>query len=308
MATVTGVATTAARAGWLRQLRAKSRRMKMPWVSLTIMTVLVICAALAPQLAPHDPVEINMLDARIPPAVTNFFLGRDEDARWSWSHPLGTDVMGRDMMSRLIYGARTSVFISLVALGTGMLVGTTLGLVAGYRGKWVDAVIMRTADAALGFPTILVAMIIVVLLGAGIQNIVLAVLLTVWARFARMIRGDVLSIKELDFITQAKIAGVSAPIIIARHIFPNIVNTLMVITSLQIGQVILLEASLSFLGLGLPPGEPAWGIMVAEGRTVILDVWWLSLLPGLAITTVVLAFNFFGDWMRDTLDPKLRRI
>jgi peptide/nickel transport system permease protein len=167
---------------------------------------------------------------------------------------------------------------------------------------------MRLADAALGFPTSLVAMIIVVLLGAGIPNIVLAVLLTVWARFARMIRGDVLGIKELDFITLARIAGVSSPRIIARHVFPNIVNTLMVITSLQIGQVILLEASLSFLGLGLPPGEPAWGIMVAEGRTVIVDVWWLSLLPGVAITVVVLAFNFFGDWLRDTLDPKLRRV
>ena len=306
MATVTSVATPASRAGWLKQLRTKSRRLKLPWVSISIVSVLVICAAFAELLAPHDPVEINMLEARMSPAITGMIWG-GEDANWSWSHPLGTDVMGRDMMSRLIYGARTSVFISLVALGTGMVVGTALGLIAGYRGKWVDALIMRLADAALGFPTILVAMIIVVLLGAGIQNIVLAVLLTVWARFARMIRGDVLGIKELDFITQAKIAGVSAPMIMARHIFPNIVNTLLVITSLQIGQVILLEASLSFLGLGLPPGEPAWGIMVAEGRTVIVDVWWLSLLPGLAITVVVLAFNFFGDWMRDTMDPKLRR-
>jgi peptide/nickel transport system permease protein len=200
------------------------------------------------------------------------------------------------------------MLISLVALSTGMVVGTILGLVAGYRGGWVDALIMRGADAALGFPTILVAMIIFVIAGQGIQSIVFAVMLTVWARFARMIRGDVLSIKELDFITLARIAGVSSPVIIARHVFPNIVNTLMVITSLQIGQVILLEASLSFLGLGLPPGEPAWGIMVAEGRTVILDVWWLSLLPGVSITVVVLAFNFFGDWLRDTLDPKLRRI
>jgi peptide/nickel transport system permease protein len=306
MATVTSVATTASRAGWLRQLRSRSRRLKLPWVSISIVSVLVTCAAFANVLAPHDPVEINMLESRMSPAIISAFWG-GEDANWSWNHPLGTDVMGRDMLSRLIYGARTSVFISLVALGTGMVAGTALGLMAGYRGGWVDALIMRIADAALGFPTILVAMIIVVLLGAGIQNIVLAVLLTVWARFARMIRGDVLSIKELDFITQAKIAGVSPFMIMARHIFPNIVNTLLVITSLQIGQVILLEASLSFLGLGLPPGEPAWGIMVAEGRTVIVDVWWLSLLPGLSITIVVLAFNFFGDWMRDTMDPKLRR-
>ncbi|MSQ07189.1 MAG: ABC transporter permease [Dehalococcoidia bacterium] len=287
-------------------MRTKTRRLKLPWIPVAIVSTLVICAIFAEVLTSVDPREINMLEARMSPAVISEFFG-GADANYSWSHPLGTDVMGRDMLSRLIYGARTSVLISLVALSFGMVVGTTLGLIAGYRGKWVDALVMRFADAALGFPTILVAMIIVVLLGAGMLNIVLAVMLTVWARFARMIRGDVLAIRELDFVTQAKIAGVSAHMIIARHIFPNIVNTLLVITSLQIGQVILLEASLSFLGLGLPPGEAAWGIMVAEGRTVIVDVWWLSLLPGLAITIVVLAFNFFGDWMRDTMDPKLRR-
>jgi peptide/nickel transport system permease protein len=288
------ISVTATRAGRLANLLQQTRRMRLPWIPISIMLVLVTCAAIAPILAPHDPTRINMLDARIAPGET-------------LQYPLGTDIMGRDMLSRLIYGARTSVFISLVALGTGALVGTVLGLVAGYREGWLDVLIMRTADAALGFPTILVAMIIVVLLGAGIENIIMAVMLTVWARFARMIRGDVLGIKGLDFVTAAKIAGVSTPVIIARHIFPNTVNTLMVITSLQIGQVILLEASLSFLGLGLPPGDPAWGIMVSEGRTVILELWWLSLLPGLAITIVVLAFNFFGDWLRDTLDPKLRR-
>jgi peptide/nickel transport system permease protein len=278
----------------LGELTRRARRLKLPWIPLAIMLVLIVCAAFAPLLATHDPTRIAMLDRRIAPFET---LG----------HPLGTDIMGRDMLSRLIYGARTSVFISLVALGTGAFVGSVLGLVAGYRGSWPDVLIMRAADAALGFPTILVAMIIVTLLGAGIENIILAVVITVWARFARMIRGDVLGIKELDFVTAAKIAGVSSPVIIARHIFPNTVNTLMVVTSLQVGQVILLEASLSFLGLGLPPGDPAWGIMVAEGRNVILEVWWLALLPGLAITIVVLAFNFFGDWLRDTLDPKLRR-
>ncbi|MEK7814523.1 MAG: ABC transporter permease [Chloroflexota bacterium] len=284
-----------ARVAWLRQVQRRTSSLRLPWISLFIVGTLVICAAFAPLLAPSDPTRMNMLDAKLAPGDT-------------LSHLLGTDVMGRDMLSRLIYGARTSVFISLAALGTGVVVGTMVGLISGFRGGWIDAVTMRAADAALGFPTILVAMIIVVLMGAGIESIVLAVALTVWARFARMVRGDVLSIRELDFVTLAKIAGVSTPKIIWRHVFPNTVNTLLVITSLQVGQVILLEASLSFLGLGLPPGAPAWGIMVAEGRTVILDVWWLSLLPGLAITAVVLAFNFFGDWMRDTLDPKLRRL
>ena len=270
------------------------RQRRLPWIPVIVVLVLLICAAFAPLLAPSDPEDIKMTDRRMAPFET-------------LSRPLGTDIMGRDMLSRLIYGARTTVFISMVALGTGAFVGTLLGLISGYQGGWADIVIMRLADAALGFPTILVAMIIVTLLGAGIENIVLAVAITVWARFARMIRGDILAIKELDFVTAAKIAGVPVPVIIARHIFPNTINTLMVITSLQVGQVVLLEASLSFLGLGLPPGAPAWGIMVAEGRNVILEVWWLSLLPGLAITTVVLAFNFFGDWVRDTLDPKLRR-
>ncbi|MDA1220322.1 MAG: ABC transporter permease [Chloroflexi bacterium] len=281
---------TAKAGGIIRNIR----QLRLPWLPIIVMFILLVCAAFAPFLTPLEPDTFNMAERRIAPFQT-------------LTHPLGTDIVGRDMMSRLIYGARTTVFISLIALATGALVGSALGLIAGYQGGWADILIMRLADAALGFPTVLVAMIIVTLLGAGMENIVLAVVITVWARFARMIRGDVLGLKDLDFVTSAKIAGVSAPVIIARHIFPNTINTLLVITSLQIGQVILLESSLSFLGLGLPPGAPAWGIMVAEGRSLILEVWWLSLLPGLAITIVVLAFNFFGDWMRDTLDPKLRR-
>ena len=271
------------------------RAAKLPWLSVAIVAILLICAAFAPLLASYDPTAINMLEAKTAPGET-------------WSHPLGTDVLGRDMLSRLIYGARTSVMISLVALSCGMVVGTMVGLISGYKGGWIDAVAMRVADAALGFPTILVAMVIVVLLGAGITNIILAVILTVWARFARMIRGEVLSVKEMDFVTLARLAGVSTPVIIWRHIFPNAVNVLMVMTSLLVGQVILLEASLSFLGLGLAPGHPAWGIMVAEGRNVTVEVWWLALFPGLGITAVVVAFNFFGDWIRDALDPKLRRL
>jgi peptide/nickel transport system permease protein len=269
--------------------------LKLPWIPVFIMLILLVCAGFSPLVAPHDPTEINILNGKLAPGE-------------NLSYPLGTDILGRDMLSRLIYGARTTVFISLVALGTGAVVGTAVGLVAGFREGWFDAITMRTADAALGFPTILVAMVIVVIMGAGIESIILAVVLTVWARFARMIRGDVLSIKDMDFVVAAKIAGVSMPIIIWRHIFPNTVNTLMIITSLQVGQVVLLEASLSFLGLGLPVGDPAWGIMVSEGKAVILEVWWLSLFPGIAITVVVLAFNYFGDWMRDALDPKLRRL
>jgi peptide/nickel transport system permease protein len=277
-----------------RTLRFDSRRARdIPWISLSIVFLLLFCAALAPWLAPHDPTEINMLAARMPPGV-------------DVAHPLGTDVLGRDILSRMIYGARAAVIIAGVALGSGAIVGTLLGLVSGYCGGWIDSMFMRVVDAAMSFPTILVAMILMVAFSAGITNLIIAVALTVWAEFARMIRGQVLSIKERDFVILARIAGVSAPVIVARHIFPNTVNLLLIITSLRVGQVILLEASLSFLGLGLPPGAPAWGVMVSEGRAGILDTWWLSLLPGLAITFVVLAFNFLGDWVRDFLDPKLR--
>ena len=283
--------TEASRFGQIQKLISET---KLPWIPIVILGVLLVCSALASVLSPHDPTDKNVIDSRIAPFQVS-------------DYPLGTDILGRDMLSRLIFGARTTVYISLVALATGAIVGTVLGLIAGYLGGIIGATIMRVADAVMGFPTILVALVIVVLLGQGTENIIIAVAVTVWARFARMIRGDTLSIKERDYVILARIAGVGTPVIIIRHIFPNVVNTLMVLTSLQVGQVILLEASLSFLGLGLAPGSPAWGIMVAEGRNVILDMWWLSLFPGVAITIVVMAFNFFGDWLRDYLDPKLRR-
>ena len=225
----------------------------------------------------------------------------------SWDNPLGTDRIGRDVLSRMIHGARTSAVISVVALGTGVLVGTVVGLVAGYRGGWIEAIIMRLVDTVLAFPLILVALLIIVVLQPGIHSIILAIAATSWARFARQVRGEVLVTKQLDFVTLAVIAGVPETVILRRHIFPNVVNTLLIVVSLQVGGVILTEASLSFLGLGLPPDEPAWGIMVSEGRNFVISAWWLSFFPGVAITLVVLAFNFFGDWLRDTLDPKLRR-
>ena len=279
----------------LGQLQQRISRSKLPWIPIVILSILLACSALAPQLSPYDPNDKDIINSRIPPGQNSEYL-------------LGTDILGRDMLSRMIFGARTTVYISLVALATGAIVGTVLGLISGYLGGVIGAVIMRIADAVMGFPTILVALVIVVLLGQGTENIIIAVAVTVWARFARMIRGDTLSIRERDYVILAKIAGVSPPVVIIRHVFPNVVNTLMVLTSIQVGQVILLEASLSFLGLGLAPGSPAWGIMVAEGRNVILDMWWLSLFPGVAITVVVMAFNFLGDWLRDYLDPKLRRV
>ncbi len=274
--------------------RQRLAEKRLPWIPIVVLLVLLVCTAFAHWLAPHDPTSLNIINSKLAPFE-------------SMEHPLGTDVLGRDMLSRLIYGARTTAQISVTALALGAIIGTVVGLVSGYWGGWSDAILMRITDAALGFPTILLALVVVVIMDPGPTAIILAVLLTVWARFARMIRGDVLTVKGYDFVTLARITGVKSPVILWRHIFPNVANTLMVITSLMVGQIILLEAALSFLGLGLSPGAPAWGIMVAEGQEVILDVWWLSLFPGVAITVVVLAFNFFGDWLRDYLDPKLRR-
>ena len=274
------------------------RGARIPWIPVIVLLALLVCALFAPWLAPYDPQEPDVLKGvqRIAPFETS-------------ENPLGVDLLGRDILSRLIYGARISAFISLISLGFGALVGTALGVASGYLGGKVDAILMRVCDGVMGFPTILLALIIVAIQGgAGIQNVVIAIMATVWARFARQVRGEVLSIKERDFVTLAVVAGVPPHVIMWRHIFPNVVNTVLVIISLLVGQTILLEASLSFLGVGVPPGEPAWGIMVSEGRNNLLDLWWLSLMPGLAITVVVMALNLFGDWLRDTLDPRLRRL
>ena len=273
----------------------KAKELKLPWIPIAILTLLVVCAIFAPLLAPHNPGQLNKRDREVPPF---------QNSRY-W---LGTDKSGKDILSRLVYGARTSVFISLVALGTGALIGSSLGVMSGYYGGRTDIVIMRFVDAVLGFPTVLLALIIVAIAGgAGVGNVIVAVAATVWARFARQARGEVLSVKERDFVTLAVVAGVPALVIMWRHVFPNVVNTILIVISLLVGQTILLEASLSFLGVGVPPGDPAWGIMVSEGRDQIFDIWWLALFPGMAITIVVMAMNFFGDWLRDTLDPRLRR-
>ena len=289
------LATTAAQPNVAVRAARKAKELKLPWIPIVILTLLVVCAIFAPLLAPHNPAQLNKRDREVPPFQNSRYL-------------LGTDKSGKDILSRLVYGARTSVFISLVALGTGALIGSSLGVMSGYYGGRTDIVIMRFVDAVLGFPTVLLALIIVAIAGgAGVGNVIVAVAATVWARFARQARGEVLSVKERDFVTLAVVAGVPALVIMWRHVFPNVVNTILIVISLLVGQTILLEASLSFLGVGVPPGDPAWGIMVSEGRDQIFDIWWLALFPGLAITIVVMSMNFFGDWLRDTLDPRLRR-
>ena len=277
--------------------RLRDRR--LPAIPLGIITIFVLIAVLAPLISPADPEE-QSLRSRFRPPVW--------DERGSWQHPLGTDRLGRDMLSRIFYGSRVSLTAGVVTVLLASAFGAAVGLVAGYYGGRVDAMLMRLTDATMSFPVILLALILAVTVGPSFTNVVVAIAVILWARYARVIRGQVLTLMELDFIAQARIAGAGAWRVISRHLVPNTLNTLVVLVTLQIGYVIIVEASLSFLGAGIPPPTPAWGSMISEGREFVTSAWWVSFFPGLAILLVVLAFNLLGDWLRDTLDPKLRQL
>ena len=272
---------------------------RLPWTSFVIITILVVVAVFAPLIAPHSPTEQSLPDKLKPPAWQQ---------GGSTTHLLGTDMLGRDLFSRLVYGARVSLTVALFALMSGGLIGLAVGIVAGYVGGRTDSALMRVVDATLTFPTILIALLLAVSLGAGLRTIVLAITVIIWARFARVVRGEVLTVKTRDFVALARVHGCSHLRIMGIHIVPNVLNTFMVLLTLHIGFVIIVEASLSFLGAGIPPPTPSWGQMVADGRGHIASAWWLSALPGGAIMLVVLAFNLFGDWLRDWLDPRLRQV
>ena len=275
------------------------RRRRLPWFAGVILGALVMTALCAPYLAPHSPTEGDIIKKSIPPRWME---------RGHPDHPLGTDRFGRDVLSRIIWGSRISLIVSLVAIGVAGTLGTLLGLVSGYRGGLTDAQLMRLTDIGLSLPTILIAVVMVAVSEPSFGNVILVVALLLWPRFARQIRGETLAVKEQDFVALAVVAGRSSSWIIARHIFPNVVPTLLVISTLQVGYVILLEGTLSFLGVGVPPPNPAWGLMIAEGRGFLATGWWMSLFPGLAMLLTVLAVNLLGDWLRDHLDPKLRQV
>jgi peptide/nickel transport system permease protein len=278
---------------------ARGRGRHVPWIPIGIITLFVAAAVLAPLVSPGDPYA---------QALRNRFKPPVWEERGTWAHPLGTDRLGRDMLARILYGARVSLAVGALAVLLASTVGAAVGLVAGYYGGRVDAALMRITDATLSFPVILLALILAVTVGPSFLNVVIAISVILWARYARVIRGEVLTLMQLDFIAQARIAGAGAWRIITRHLAPNTLNTLVVLITLQVGYVIIVEAALSFLGAGIPPPTPAWGSMIAEGRDFVTSAWWVSFLPGLAIMLVVLAFNLLGDWLRDTLDPKLRQL
>ena len=276
-----------------------ARSRNIPYVSLGIIAVFVLLALLAPLLRLADPHDQSLRNRFKPPVW---------EEGGSWKHALGTDRLGRDMLSRIVWGSRVSLAAGVVTVLVASAFGAAVGLVAGYYGGRVDAALMRMTDATMSFPVILLALILAVTVGPSFTNVVVAIAVILWARYARVIRGQVLTLMHLDFIAQARLAGAGAWRIITRHLFPNTFNTLVVLVTLQIGYVIIVEASLSFLGAGIPPPTPAWGSMIAEGREFVTSAWWVSMFPGLAILLVVLAFNLLGDWLRDTFDPKLRQL
>ncbi len=278
--------------------RRRKVRKGYPVLSGAVVLLFVLMALFGEVLAPYPPNQMNLAKRFQPP-----FWQEGGDL----AHPLGTDMIGRDVLSRIIVGARVSFIVAILSLTLGGCVGTALGIIAGYYGGRVDGFLMRAADATIAFPIILLAMLLAVALSPSLKNVVISLGVVLWARYARVIRGEVLSFRERDFVNLARVAGCSDFRIMFKHIFPNIRSTLLVLLTLQVGWVIIVEASLSFIGAGLPGPNPVWGSMIAKGREYMTRAWWIPFFPGMAVSVVCLSFNMLGDWLRKVLDPRLRQ-
>jgi len=271
-----------------------------PWIPSAILGAIALVAIFANVLAPYNP-EIGVLGDRFRPPAWQY--GGSE------AHLLGTDHVGRDVLSRLIFGARVSMVVGFTAVIVAGVLGTTLGILSGYLGGWVDQVIMRVTDTWLALPALTFAIFLAAVVGPSEMNIVIILGAVYWTRYARVIRGEVLSLRERDFVRLAIVAGCSKRTIMRRHILPNVLNSAIVLGTLMLGIVIVTEAALSFLGVGVPPPKPAWGLMLADGKKGLMaGYWWLTVLPGICIMLMVLSANLLGDWLRVKLDPQLRQL
>jgi peptide/nickel transport system permease protein len=274
-----------------RELLEGLLRNKGALAGLIILSLLILAAIFAPLITRYDPIVIDPPSRTLPP---------------SREHWLGTDAFGRDIYTRIVYGARVSLPVGLIAVFIAATVGAILGLIAGYYGRFADGIIMRIIDILLAFPNIMLALVVVAILGPSIRNVMIAVGIGEIPRYTRLIRGQVLSARELLYVEAAKVVGVSTPKILFRHILPNVVSPVVVLGTLSVGTAILAAAGLSFLGLGAQPPRPEWGAMLADGRQFLRSHWWISTMPGVAIAITVLSINMFGDGLRDILDPRIR--
>ena len=284
---------------------------RYPIVPIAILSLVLIIPAFSAQwIAPHDPYQGSLSARHQPPAW-------QAGGSWDDSVPVedrvpnslfGTDNQGRDIFSRQLHGAKYALIVSLSVVLISGVIGVSLGLIAGYFGGKLDTLIMRLVDVSLAIPAILLALALVVSRGPSFSVVIFVICVLLWSRYARLVRGEVLAIKTQDFVARARVAGASHVRIILRHILPNVTNSIVVLATVLVGFVILLEATLSFLGAGIPRPTPAWGLMVADGRSLVVVAWWISFFPGLSILLTVLSLNLFGDWLRDKLDPKQRNV
>lgn len=282
---------------YARGSRLRSIRF-IPFVPAAILIVMVTIAIAAPLLTPYSPVQADLRNYLEPPAWAGGTI----------AHPIGTDTFGRDVLSRLLFGARVSLSVALFSLLIATTMGALVGLTAGYLGGAIDSVLMRFVDMVLALPTVLMALAIAIALGPSYTNMILIIGFMIWPRTARLLRAETMLLKQQEFARYARAVGVPGWLIVLRHVLPNVMPTLLVAVTLEVGHVILLEATLSFLGAGIPPPQPSWGVMVADGRALIGTGWWIALFPGLAIMVTVMSCNLLGDWLRDHFDPKFREV
>lgn len=274
------------------------RQNKAALIAIGVVVLVILSAVAAPLVAPHDPVQQNLKLRLQPPA---WLEGGD------WSHLLGTDHLGRDILSRIIYGARVSLLVGFSSVFLAGILGTLIGVLAGFYRGWLDDTISRIIDIQLAVPYLLLAVALMMLIGSNLRNIILVLVLYGWTVYARLVRAEALSVREREYVTAARAGGASTPRIMLRHVLPNVLNPVIVIATLEMANMIIFEAGLSFLGLGVQPPTPSWGGMLSDGRDYIpAGIWWPATFPGLAISLTILAINQVGDWLRDLLDPRMK--